>query len=143
SQEQAVRGDLGLGRILPKGAREQHGEPHEGRKDTVRPAVPGRAPSSALTHRWGTRHNRAHVDGRDDRGVAPGLAEPGVAARLNARTDRTTARTPGPGSGVSSCGEGGTLAARLQMLPDRETFDALSREWPLVPVWTELLSDVS
>jgi anthranilate synthase component I len=29
------------------------------------------------------------------------------------------------------------------MLPDRETFDGLSREWPLVPVWAELLSDVS
>ncbi len=31
----------------------------------------------------------------------------------------------------------------LQVRPDRETFDALSREWPLVPVWTELLADVS
>jgi anthranilate synthase component I len=27
--------------------------------------------------------------------------------------------------------------------PDRATFDALAAEWPLVPVWTELLADVS
>ena len=31
----------------------------------------------------------------------------------------------------------------LQVRPDRETFDALAAEWPLVPVWAELLSDVS
>jgi anthranilate synthase component I len=31
----------------------------------------------------------------------------------------------------------------LQVRPDRETFDALAREWPLVPVWGELLADVS
>jgi anthranilate synthase component I len=27
--------------------------------------------------------------------------------------------------------------------PDRETFDSLASEWPLVPVWSELLADVS
>jgi anthranilate synthase component 1 len=27
--------------------------------------------------------------------------------------------------------------------PDRGTFDALAKEWPLVPVWSELLADVS
>jgi anthranilate synthase component I len=32
-----------------------------------------------------------------------------------------------------------TLAVR----PDRETFDALAREWAMVPVWAELLADVS
>jgi len=31
----------------------------------------------------------------------------------------------------------------LRIHPDREEFDALRREWPLVPVWTELSSDVS
>ena len=31
----------------------------------------------------------------------------------------------------------------MQIKPDRETFDALAAEWPLVPVWAELLSDVS
>ena len=31
----------------------------------------------------------------------------------------------------------------LQIRPDRETFDSLALEWPLVPVWTELLADVS
>jgi anthranilate synthase component 1 len=35
------------------------------------------------------------------------------------------------------------LEAPLQFRPDRETFDALAGEWPLVPVWTELLADVS
>ncbi len=31
----------------------------------------------------------------------------------------------------------------LQIRPDPETFDSLGDEWPMVPVWTELLADVS
>ena len=31
----------------------------------------------------------------------------------------------------------------LRIRPDRDEFDALAREWPLVPIWTELSSDVS
>src|SRR5438132_12379766 len=31
----------------------------------------------------------------------------------------------------------------LRIQPDRDEFEALAREWPLVPVWTELSSDVS
>jgi anthranilate synthase component 1 len=31
----------------------------------------------------------------------------------------------------------------LQIEPDRATFDSLAADWPLVPVWAELLSDVS
>jgi anthranilate synthase component I len=31
----------------------------------------------------------------------------------------------------------------LQVHPDRASFDALAAEWPLVPVWSELLADVS
>ncbi|HEY7761799.1 MAG TPA: anthranilate synthase component I family protein [Actinomycetota bacterium] len=31
----------------------------------------------------------------------------------------------------------------LRIRPDRASFDALAAEWPLVPVWAELLSDVS
>lgn len=31
----------------------------------------------------------------------------------------------------------------LRIRPDREAFDALAADWPLVPVWAELLSDVS
>ncbi len=31
----------------------------------------------------------------------------------------------------------------LQIRPDRETFDTLAASWPLVPVWAELLADVS
>lgn len=32
---------------------------------------------------------------------------------------------------------------RLRIRPDRETFDSLGASWPLVPVWAELLSDIS
>jgi anthranilate synthase component 1 len=31
----------------------------------------------------------------------------------------------------------------LQIEPDRATFDSLAADWPLVPVWAELLADVS
>jgi anthranilate synthase component 1 len=31
----------------------------------------------------------------------------------------------------------------IQVRPGREAFDALARQWPLVPVWAELLADVS
>ncbi len=31
----------------------------------------------------------------------------------------------------------------LQIRPDRATFDTLAHEWPIVPVWAELLADVS
>src|SRR5688500_18848631 len=31
----------------------------------------------------------------------------------------------------------------LEIRPDRATFDALARDWALVPVWAELLADVS
>jgi anthranilate synthase component 1 len=32
---------------------------------------------------------------------------------------------------------------QLQVKPDRTEFDTLAADWPLVPVWTELLADVS
>jgi len=32
---------------------------------------------------------------------------------------------------------------QLRVRPDRGQFDALAREWPVVPVWAELLADVS
>jgi anthranilate synthase component 1 len=32
---------------------------------------------------------------------------------------------------------------RTRIEPDRATFDGLAAEWPLVPVWTELLADVT
>jgi anthranilate synthase component 1 len=32
---------------------------------------------------------------------------------------------------------------QMQIRPDRETFDTLAASWPLVPVWAELLSDIS
>src|SRR5918999_2980753 len=31
----------------------------------------------------------------------------------------------------------------IQVRPGRETFDRLARDWPLVPIWAELLADVS
>jgi anthranilate synthase component I len=35
------------------------------------------------------------------------------------------------------------VAPKLEIRPDRDAFDALAREWALVPVWAELLADVS
>ena len=35
------------------------------------------------------------------------------------------------------------MALMLRIRPDRDAFDALAREWPLVPVWAETLADVS
>jgi anthranilate synthase component 1 len=35
------------------------------------------------------------------------------------------------------------VEAELRIRPDRALFDTLSREWPMVPVWAELLADVS
>jgi anthranilate synthase component I len=31
----------------------------------------------------------------------------------------------------------------MRIRPDRETFETMAKAWPLVPVWTELLADVS
>ncbi len=31
----------------------------------------------------------------------------------------------------------------MRVRPDRDTFERLARDWPLVPIWTELLADVS
>jgi anthranilate synthase component 1 len=39
--------------------------------------------------------------------------------------------------------EEGSLAPKLEIRPDRDGFDALARGWALVPVWAELLADVS
>ena len=35
------------------------------------------------------------------------------------------------------------MQAPLMIRPDRATFASLAEAWPLVPVWTELLADVS
>ncbi len=35
------------------------------------------------------------------------------------------------------------MEAELRIRPDRAWFDALASEWPMVPVWAELLADVS
>ncbi|MEO8475464.1 MAG: anthranilate synthase component I family protein [Actinomycetota bacterium] len=35
------------------------------------------------------------------------------------------------------------MTSRLRIEPDRDAFGALAAQWPLVPVWAELLADVS
>ena len=35
------------------------------------------------------------------------------------------------------------MAHRLVVRPDRDAFDRLAADWPLVPVWAELLSDIA
>ena len=35
------------------------------------------------------------------------------------------------------------MEPHLQVRPSRDEFDTLAAQWPLVPVWTELLADVS
>jgi anthranilate synthase component 1 len=49
----------------------------------------------------------------------------------------------GPGFRRAGSGEEEDVAVRLKIHPDRETFDALAVDWPLVPVWADLLADVS
>ena len=39
--------------------------------------------------------------------------------------------------------EESALRPNLRIRPDRATFDALARDWAVVPVWAELLADVS
>jgi anthranilate synthase component 1 len=73
-------------------------------------------------------------------GVAKGLDEPRASARLGT-TDRP-ATSPGHVPGARSREEI-SVTLKLRLHPDRDAFDALAREWPLVPVWAELLADVS
>ena len=35
------------------------------------------------------------------------------------------------------------MEPQLQVRPDRDEFDALASQWALVPIWAELLADVS
>ena len=88
------------------------------------------------------RHNRGHADA-----CAAPLPGDRVATprRSRARSDhpgthrhREPRATPGV---VRSHEEVHTV--ELQIRPDRESFDTLAASWPLVPVWAELLSDVS
>ena len=79
--------------------------------------------------------------------VARGLVEPGAVARLTRSTHPRHPRAPDRRSGVhvypgpvredwSRC------TPSLQVHPDRESFDRLAADWPLVPVWAEVLADV-
>ncbi len=85
-------------------------------------------------------------------GVAQGLEEPRAAAAETPRTHRDEPRTDPPGllPSLEQVQErrrfrpqGGYLAPKLQIRPDRDGFDALARDWVLVPVGAELLADVS
>ena len=45
--------------------------------------------------------------------------------------------------GVTGHDEEPPLRPNLRIRPDRASFDALARDWAIVPVWAELLADVS
>jgi anthranilate synthase component 1 len=83
--------------------------------------------------------SRHDAGGRDRVGVAGGLAEPRAAATPDHRAERDEPR------GIPGARPSGPMSAApsVRAHPSRETFDDLARRWPLVPVWAELLSDVS
>src|SRR5436309_2326790 len=69
-----------------------------------------------------------------------GPFEPGIPTRLTASaTDRPRPRAATRGFFV----ERGREMTELRIHPSEEEFRALAREWPLVPMWAELLADVS
>jgi anthranilate synthase component I len=72
-------------------------------------------------------------------GVARGLEEPGAAAPSDHRAERDEPR------GIPGARASGPMSAApsVRAHPSRQTFDDLARRWPLVPVWMELLADVS
>jgi anthranilate synthase component 1 len=88
--------------------------------------------------------------------VAEGLEDPvghsgpGTAALA---PFRSIATSPGPTPGAPSCTgrieaspdtiEEPPLRPNLRIRTDRASFDALARDWAIVPVWAELLADVS
>ena len=82
-------------------------------------------------------------------GVADGLDEPRATVALIPFTPESDEPRRSRGSFMTGAEtsldeqQGGSRAPRLAMHPDREGFDALAREWALVPVWAELLADVS
>src|SRR5439155_12115703 len=92
-------------------------------------------------------HNHGH-HGKDERHLALvwGFPEPGVAARL-ASTKRNRHEAPGEHPGLCRPGHlrGGETKPSMELptRPSKEAFQALAADWPLVPVWTELLADAS
>src|SRR5213595_3355252 len=66
-------------------------------------------------------------------------------ARVDARaTPVRRSRAPDRCTVRGSVSSGGApMAHRLVVRPDREAFDRLAADWPLVPVWAELLSDIA
>ncbi len=75
--------------------------------------------------------------------VASGLVEPGEPPRLTAaRRHQDAPRAPDLEVRGFSFGRD-RMRERLRIEPDRRTFDELAAEWPLVPVWAELLADVA
>src|SRR5436190_1120023 len=66
-------------------------------------------------------------------------------ARVDARaTPVRRSRAPDRCTVRGSVSSGGApMAHRLVVRPDRDAFDRLAADWPLVPVWAELLSDIA
>ena len=98
-----------------------------------------------LTRPGTAAENPAHATARIGLGLAPDVQEPGAPARL-IRTPRSSAHTPradGPGASSSHPRGGAACRHRSRSGPDRATFASLAEAWPLVPVWAELLADVS
>jgi len=66
---------------------------------------------------------------------------PGTAALVpSERSPRAPGHRPGL---LLSHDEESALRPNLRIRPDRATFDALARDWAVVPLWAELLADVS
>jgi anthranilate synthase component I len=86
----------------------------------------------------------AHGRTRGGLGLAPGLEEPGARTRV---TTASAERDREPRTGVRGrfvFAEGSHQMEReLRIRPARGEFEELARSWPLVPVWAELLADVS
>src|SRR5438132_2109420 len=88
-------------------------------------------------------HNLAHDDGCAHVALLLVVPPPGAAARPGL-TNRQDIDGPGrtPGLLLFLPKEERTMEG-LRIQPEREEFDALAREWPLVPAWAELSADVS
>src|SRR2546427_11859454 len=71
-----------------------------------------------------------------ERTGAPRVDARAAPVRPSRAPDRRTVR------GSASSG-GASMPHPLVVRPDRDAFDRLAADWPLVPVWAELLADVA
>jgi anthranilate synthase component 1 len=94
-----------------------------------------------LTRADGGGENRGRDRPRERLDLAHGLVEPGAAARLS--TDIAREEPRAGGLGLFPSPREHAMTQPLDVRPDRATFDAFAADWPIVPVWAELLADVS